>query len=137
MENVFPFQTMLDLHKIRDYVSTHHCLSAAIIGDGHLALKAVESLHKFGLQLNIIHSQPRICPDFDSDIANVILSELVKNGIQIHLDARIQRIGMGVVEDGFVVTLANKSSVPADLVILATDLTPRIEIAKASGLACM
>jgi NAD(P)H-nitrite reductase large subunit len=67
----------------------------------------------------------------------VILSELVKNGIQIHLDARIQRISMGVVEDGFVVTLANKSSVPADLVILATDLTPRIEIAKASGLACM
>jgi NADPH-dependent 2,4-dienoyl-CoA reductase/sulfur reductase-like enzyme len=37
MENVFPFQTMLDLHKIRDYVSTYHCLSAAIIGDRYVA----------------------------------------------------------------------------------------------------
>ncbi|KAJ5368975.1 uncharacterized protein N7496_008735 [Penicillium cataractarum] len=134
-ENVFPFRTMLDLHKIRDYVSTHHCRSAAVIGGGYIALKAVESLYQFGLQLSIIQCQPRLCQDFDSDIANVILSELVKNGIQIHLGAKIQRIGIGVTEDGIFVTLANESSIPADLVIVATDLTPRTEIAKASGLA--
>jgi NADPH-dependent 2,4-dienoyl-CoA reductase/sulfur reductase-like enzyme/rhodanese-related sulfurtransferase len=135
-ENVFPFQTMLDLHKIRDYVSTHCCRSAAIIGGGYVALKAVETLHNFGLQISIIHSQARAFQDFDFDMANVIMSELIKNGIRVHLGAKLQRIGIGVVEDGFVVILANESSVPADLVIIATDLTPRTEIARDSGLKC-
>jgi NADPH-dependent 2,4-dienoyl-CoA reductase/sulfur reductase-like enzyme/rhodanese-related sulfurtransferase len=135
-ENVFRFQTMLDLHNIRDYVSGHFCKSAVIIGGGYVALKAVEALHNFGLRISIIHFQNRICQDFDPDIANMVQTELVKNGVKLHSNAKIQRIYIGTAEDSRVVTLVNGPSVPADLVIIATDLTPRTEIAKESGLEC-
>ncbi|KAJ5881226.1 uncharacterized protein N7473_012279 [Penicillium subrubescens] len=135
-EHVFRFQTMLDLHKIRDYVSGHFFKSAAIIGGGYVALKAVEALHNFGLRISIIHFQNRICQDFDPDIANLIQSELVKNGVHLHLNAKIQRIDIGTAEDSRVVTLVNGPSVPADLVIIATDLAPCTEITKQSGLEC-
>jgi NADPH-dependent 2,4-dienoyl-CoA reductase/sulfur reductase-like enzyme/rhodanese-related sulfurtransferase len=135
-ENVFRFQTMLDLHNIRDYVSGHFCKSAVIIGGGYVALKAVEALHNFGLRISIIHFQNRICQDFDPDIANMVQTELVKNGVKLHSNAKIQRIYIGTAEDSRVVTLVDGPSVPADLVIIATDLTPRTEIAKESGLEC-
>jgi NADPH-dependent 2,4-dienoyl-CoA reductase/sulfur reductase-like enzyme/rhodanese-related sulfurtransferase len=135
-ENVFRFQTMLDLHEIRDYVSSHWCKSAVIIGGGYVALKAVESLHNFGLRISIIHFQNRICQDFDPDMANMIQSELVKNRVQLYLNAKIQRIGIGAAEDSRIVTLVNGPSVPADLVIIATDLTPRTKVATQSGLEC-
>lgn len=135
-ENVFRFQTMLDLHKIRDYVSSHWCKSAVIIGGGYVALKAVEALHNFGLRTSIIHFQNRICEDFDPDIANLIQSELVKNGVELHMNAKIQRIDIGVAEDSRTVALVNGPSVPADLVIIATDLTPCTKVATESGLEC-
>lgn len=134
--NVFLFQTMLDLHKIKHYVSNHPCRSAVILGGGYVALKAVESLHNFGLRLSIVHSGNRLAQDFDPDIANFIKSELVKNGVQLHFDANIQHIGEGVVEDSCVVTLANESNIPADLVIIATELQPCTDVAIESGLAC-
>jgi rhodanese-related sulfurtransferase len=99
-------------------------------------LKAVEALHNFGLRISIIHFQNRICQDFDPDIANMVQTELVKNGVKLHSNAKIQRIYIGTAEDSRVVTLVDGPSVPADLVIIATDLTPRTEIAKESGLEC-
>jgi NADPH-dependent 2,4-dienoyl-CoA reductase/sulfur reductase-like enzyme len=107
-----------------------------IIGGGYVALKAVEALHNFGLRISIIHFQNRICQDFDPDIANMVQTELVKNGVKLHSNAKIQRIYIGTAEDSRVVTLVDGPSVPADLVIIATDLTPRTEIAKESGLEC-
>jgi NADPH-dependent 2,4-dienoyl-CoA reductase/sulfur reductase-like enzyme/rhodanese-related sulfurtransferase len=134
--NAFVFQTMLDLERIKKYVSEKGCRSAAILGGGYLALKAVESLFSFGLSISIIHAQERICQDFDPDLANFVQSELTKNGIQLHLNANIPNIALGIAEDRCFVTLANEYNVPADLVVVATGSTPRIEIAKDSDLKC-
>lgn len=134
--NVLSFQTMLDLHKIKHYVSNHPCRSAVVLGGGYVALKAVESMHNFGLRVSIVHSGNCLAQDFDPDIAKIIKSELVKNRVQLHCNANIQYIGEGVVEDGCVVTLANESTIPADVVIIATDLQPCTDIATESGLAC-
>lgn len=134
--NVFLFQTMLDLERIKNYISEKGCRSAAILGGGYLALKAVESLFSFGLGISIIHAQERICQDFDPDLANFVQSELTKNGIQLHVNANIPNIALSNAEDGCFVTLANEYNVPADLVVVATGSTPRIEIAKGSDLKC-
>lgn len=134
--NVFSFQTLLDLERIEDYVKTNVCHSVAVLGGGHLTLKAVEALHSFGLRMSILSTQDRFCEDFDSDIAGIVQSELFKNGVRIYTSARIRHIGLDVVEDGCVVTLDDGSAVPADLVVVANGLAPRIKIAKAAGLLC-
>ncbi|KAJ6028029.1 hypothetical protein N7540_003605 [Penicillium herquei] len=135
-DNVFAFQTMLDLQKIKDYTIKNPCRSAAILGGGYFALKAVESLYPFGLRLSIIHTEGRICQDFDPDFANIVRSELTKNSIQLHLNANIRNIGTTVLKEGCFVTLANESIIPADLVVIATSLTPRKDVAERSGLRC-
>ncbi|KAJ6133710.1 hypothetical protein N7523_000032 [Penicillium sp. IBT 18751x] len=134
--NVFSFQTMADLERINKYVQANRCRSAVIIGGEYLALKSLESLYHFGLHVNVVHAQERIFEDFDVDIANLIQSELTKNGIQFHRNATIQEICPGNSEGGCVVTLASDISIPADVIVLATGLTPRIEVAKDSGLEC-
>ena len=63
-------------------------------------------------------------------------SELTKGGIQLYLNVNIRSIALGVVENGCFVTLDNDCDVPADLVIVAIGLNPRIEIAKQAGLEC-
>ena len=134
--NVFPFQTMLGLEQIKSYIADNRCRSAVILGGGYLALKAVECLYNFGLRMSIIHVHERICQDFDPDIANLVQSELRKNGIQLHLNARILKIAHDTVGEGCSVALDTEARVPADLIVVATGLTPCIEIAKESGLEC-
>jgi NADPH-dependent 2,4-dienoyl-CoA reductase/sulfur reductase-like enzyme/rhodanese-related sulfurtransferase len=133
--NVFAFRTMLDLEQIKNYVKANVCHSVAVLGSGYLALKAVEALYSFGLRISVINTQDRLCEDFDPDIAGFVQSELTKNGVRIFKNAKIENIGLGLVEDGCVVTLVD-SIVPADLVVVANGLAPRIEIAKAAGLLC-
>ncbi|KAJ5771785.1 hypothetical protein N7520_002314 [Penicillium odoratum] len=135
-ENVFSLQMMLDLQRIKDYTAKNHCRSAAILGGGYFALKAVESLSYFGLRLSIIHTEGRMCQDFDPDFANIVQTELIRHEVQVHLNANILNIGAGVLEDGCIVTLANESNISADIVIIATSLTPRKDIAESSGLLC-
>lgn len=134
--NVFTFQTLLDLEQIKNYIEANVCHYVAVLGSGYLALKAVEALYSFGLRISIISTQDRLCEDFDPDIAELVQSELAKNGARIYTNAGIRHIGLGLVEDGCVVTLDDDSAVPADLVIVANRLAPRIEIAKAAGLLC-
>lgn len=134
--NVFSFQTMLDLERIKTFVQEKRCRSAVIHGGEYLALKAVESLYHFGLHISIVHAQECIFEDFDFDIAHLIQSELIKNGVQFYRNATIQKISLGITEDDCVVTLVNELNIPADLIVSATGLTPRIDIARDSGLEC-
>lgn len=134
--NVFSFQTMLGLEQIKRYIADNRCTSAVILGGGYLALKAVESLYNFGLRMSIIHVHERICEDFDPDIGNFVQSELRKNGIQLYLNARVRNIAHDTIDEGYSAILDNEAHVPADLIVVATGVTPRIEIAKESGLEC-
>lgn len=136
--NVFPFQTMLDLYRIREYISHNRCRSLAILGGGYLAFKALECLYNFGLRINIIHAQNRICEGFDTDIAHCMQSELrQKPGVQLHLNVNVRTIARALTTDsGYAVILSNGSSVPADLVVLATDLTPWIQTVEDAHLHC-
>jgi len=134
--NVFPFQTMLDLEKIKNYIFANGCRSVVVLGGGYLALKAVESLYNFGLPISLIHDQERICEDFDRDFANLLQTELLKNGVQLHLNTSALKIAPGIVDDGCFVTLSNNLNVPADIVVVGTGLAPRIKVAEASQIKC-
>jgi len=133
--NVFAFRTMLDLERIKDYVYENRCQSAVILGGGYLALKALGSLYSFGLRVSIIHDQAHIFAELDSDLAEILQSELTRNDIQLHLNARIRKIALDIVGDGYFVA-TDESNVPADIVVVATGLSPLIEMAKSSGLEC-
>lgn len=135
--NVFSFQTMLDLQHIRDYISANRCQAATILGGGYLAFKALECLYNFGLRISLIHTQSRVCEGFDNDIANCVQLELGKDkGIKLYLNANVQKIASLTANSDYVVTLSNGSTIPADIVVVATDLTPRIQTAKDAHIDC-
>jgi rhodanese-related sulfurtransferase len=127
---------MLDLEQIKNYISGNLCRSAVVIGGGYLALKAVESLYNFGLPISLIHNQEHVFEDFDTDIANLVQSELLKQGVHLYLNASVRKIAPGIVEDSCFVTCTNDLNIAADLVVVAIGLTPRTEIAKDSGIEC-
>lgn len=135
--NVFSFRTMLDLQRIRDYISVNRCRTAAILGGGYLAFKALECLYNFGLRISIIHAQSRVCEGFDNDIANCLQQELRREkGIELYCNANVQKIAPLAADSDCVVTLSNGSTIPADIVVVATDLTPRIQTAKDAHIDC-
>ena len=134
--NVFTFQTMLDLEQIKDYVYENRCQSAAILGGGYLALKALECLYNFGLRISIIHDQAHIFSELDTDLANLLQSNLTQNGIQLRLNANILNIASGAFENDCFVTIEGDANVRADLVVVATSLSPLVKIAKNSGIQC-
>lgn len=135
-DNVFPFQTMLDLEKIKNHIFENHSQSAAVIGGGYLALKALESLYNFGLRISVIHDRERLCEDFDTEFANFVQTELLKHDISVHLNTSVEKIALGTVEDGCFVTLANDLAVPADIVVVAIGLSPEICVARDSAIKC-
>ncbi|KAJ5166084.1 hypothetical protein N7492_006380 [Penicillium capsulatum] len=134
--HIFPFRTTLDLDQIKNYIFKHHSQSAVIIGGEYLALKAVESLYDFGLSINLVYDKDRLCEDFDTEFASLIQDELREHKVRLHPNTRVRNIAPGIVDDGYVVTLANDLAIPTDLVVIAIGVTPRTTIAKASGINC-
>lgn len=134
-DKVFPLQTPADLQAIRSFVVKNDCREVVILGGAFTGLKAVESLHSFGLHVRVVEAGDRLCPEFDPDFATIIQKELVKRGVGIHLGrGECQTIAETEDSDRCRIEFHDGSSFSADLVVVATEPEPRVQHAKNAGL---
>jgi nitrite reductase (NADH) large subunit len=142
---VFVYRTIADCLAMREHARAGG--SAIVLGGGLLGLEAAKALSDGGLHVTVVHASATLMNAQLDPMAGEMLARQVEGfGIFVKLGCTIESIhGEGPdndvalepgPRDGAVesVTLDDGKRLPADMVVLACGVRPRVDVAKASGL---
>ncbi len=141
LPGVFVYRTIDDVAAIRGYVEKLRAerggvLRGAVLGGGLLGLEAAGALQELGLVSTVIQAGPRLMNVQVDEAGGTALKRLVEQlGVQVKLDAVTERFTPA--RSGAVgsVRFADGAELATDVVIIATGVRPRDELARAAGLA--
>lgn len=104
----------------------------AIVGGGYIGLELAEALRALGKMVIMFEMMPHVLPTtFDEDMAKLIQEELIRNGVELHLNEGVVALeGNG----GFVKRIVTKAGeYDVDRVFLAVGVRPDTELAVKAG----
>ncbi len=109
--------------------------TAVVVGGGLLGLETGNALLNIGMQVHVVHRNPRLMNrQLDKEASDILKARLEQRGFHFHLSSSVQSVQGEVLIAQ--VRLDHGETIDADLVITATGTVPRIELARAAGLAC-
>src|SRR6188474_2853722 len=137
LPGVFVYRTLDDVAEIRGYVETLRAerggvLRGAVLGGGLLGLEAAGALQELGLTATVIQSGPRLMNVQVDEAGGVALKRLVeKLGVKVLVNHRSEKFTKGKTGAVGGVSFDDGGQLLADVVIVATGVRPRDELARA------
>lgn len=103
--------------------------TAVIIGAGFIGIETAENLHSLGFRVTLIHRAEHILTPLDVEMSAYLEQNLRQHGVEVLTSTMVTNIGADTV------TTDSGHVLPADLVISAVGVTPRVELARQAGIA--
>ena len=129
---VMSFRTLNDVERMQALASAGK--TALVIGGGFLGLEAAEGLRKQGMKVTLIHRSEYILNrQLDQVASSLLKEELTERGLSILTKSELSTISTQF-NKVTGVTLTNGSTLDTDLIVFATGIAPRIELAKTCSL---
>lgn len=131
LPGVATFRDVADVALFRTVAATG--ARVVVIGGGLLGLEAAYGLARIGGRVTVLHLADRLMErQLDREGASLLAAEIAARGIDIRLNCTAERfVGEERVE---AVELTDGSTIPADLVVVAIGVRPRVGLAVAAGL---
>mgnify|MGYP000265225736 CR=1 FL=1 len=109
--------------------------NAVVVGGGLIGIEAAEVLHSRGVHVAMLVREPAFYRKvFPEEESTMVTQHISRQGIELRCSTELEKIVAG--ENGGRVDHVISSSgehIQADIVILATGVKPRIDLARASG----
>ena len=102
--------------------------SAIVVGGGFIGLELAENLVHRGISTTLVEALPQLMPTLDVEMAWPLVERARFRGLDVRLSAQVQAI----TESG--VTLADGSTLDADMTVVAVGARPNVELAVEAGL---
>jgi nitrite reductase (NADH) large subunit len=133
LAGVFNFRSIDDVDGMLRQVATAR--EAVVIGGGLLGLEAANGLVRQGLAVTVVHLRDRVMDrQLDEEAAGLLRASMEQRGVRFLLSARTEAFeGDGAVER---VRLEDGRVIPAQLVVVASGITPRTQLARDCGVKC-
>jgi NADPH-dependent 2,4-dienoyl-CoA reductase/sulfur reductase-like enzyme/rhodanese-related sulfurtransferase len=128
IERAFVLRDVEDAVKIKKQVDSFNHQSAVILGAGFIGIELAENLVHRGVKTTVVQLGPTVLSQFDSEIVEPFQAHLVKNGIDLVLNASATEIGLHSVK------LSNGQEIPVDFVVSAVGVVPDHHLAVDAGL---
>lgn len=133
LPGVFLFATWEDVRAIKRYLARCPVKRAVVIGGGLVGLKAAEGLAALGIGVGLVELQDHLLPAvLDREGGEVLAAALAEKGWKFFFGRRVTAIKGAEKVCG--VALDDGTVLPADLVITAAGMVPRVALAKEAGL---
>ncbi|WP_218139224.1 nitrite reductase large subunit NirB [Propionibacterium cyclohexanicum] len=139
MAGCFVYRTIDDVCALRDWVREHErrldrTVRGAVVGGGLLGLEAAGALHGMGVETTVVEFADRLMPlQVDQAGGQALVRMIEQLGVQVRTStASKQLLGddTGVTRMEF----ADGSGLDVDVVVFATGVRPRDELARQAGL---
>ncbi|HEY2513768.1 MAG TPA: FAD-dependent oxidoreductase [Polyangiaceae bacterium] len=128
---VFVYRTMSDCVRMRAHARAGD--NAIVVGGGLLGLEAAKVLSDQGLHVTIVHLAPILMnTQLDTLAGSMLRRQIERCGIFVRLGRTVEAVYGDDVLGG--VILDDGTTLPADMVVLACGVRPRVEVARASGI---
>ena len=130
---VFVYRTGQDIANIRGAATSAR--SGIVIGGGLLGLEAARVLLDAGLAVHIVEaSDTLLSRQLDSESGRLLDDQVRALGVETHLGYRLQSIEK--VDSRLRLHFQDGIALTGDVVVMATGIRPRDELAQAAGLRC-
>jgi nitrite reductase (NADH) large subunit len=154
---VFAYRTLEDARRIAERARTlaRERARAVVIGSGLLGIEVGQAIAELGCGVTLIEAAPQLLPrQLDPVTAGIAAQLLSEAGFELFVGQRVERILLTsemrplrptrgsppeaalVPDTRLRVMLASGHAVDCGMVVLASGVKPRDELARASGLAC-
>jgi len=131
-DGVFTFKSFDDFMKIHEIAQKKNG-NAVVIGGGVIGVEVAYALKKMGWNVYLIEFFDRVLPRLlDPEPASIVKDVMETNGIHVFTSEKVERI-IGA-ERKIDAVITNKRKINCDIVILATGMRPRTELAKEAGI---
>ncbi len=146
-DQVFVVRTREDMQKIR--AAMRQARNAVVIGGGMLGLEDAWALREEKLDVAIVEQKQRVAfGQIDQSAGNLMKKRIERLGVPVYVNATVTEIGDGYVsflqetsaqdaaegKTGADTASAELVTIPADLVILSTGVTPNSALGEAASL---
>jgi NADPH-dependent 2,4-dienoyl-CoA reductase/sulfur reductase-like enzyme len=92
LNGVMGFKTQIDLEKIISYVE-NGLKKAVVVGAGAIGIELAQSLKHKGVDVTLVDMASQVLPNLiDNEFAQKVTEEIVKNGIHLVLNSKVEKI---------------------------------------------
>lgn len=132
LPGICAFRDAHDVDRMLNAAATRR--RAVVIGGGVLGLEAAWGLKQQGMEVAVVHLMPSLMErQLDEAAADLLRQDLGQRGIDCITGA--QAVAVEGRDRAEAVVLSDGRRLPADLVVVAVGIRPRVELAQAAGLA--
>ncbi len=134
LERVFFVHVPGDAKRMRELIEGGEVDKAVLIGAGRISLEVAESLFAHAVDSAIVEMEGSILPTaLDPEIGASVASALRSEGVEVFLSEKVLRIEAN--EEGQACRVVTEArEIPADMVVVATGVTPNVKLAREAGL---
>lgn len=130
VNNVFTLRNIPDADKIKSFVVDNNVKNTVIIGGGFIGVEMAENLVSKGLNVTIIDLANQVMAPLDFELAQIVHSELERNGVSLLLEDSVVKI----FDNGKTLILKSGRKIKTDLIILSIGVIPESKLALNAGL---
>lgn len=123
--------TLNDADLIRSFIENEKPKKCAVIGGGYIAIEMLETLKEKGLETHMIHRREDLSRTYETEISDLVKSEMEKEGIVLNLNQPVCRING---QNDTVAVHTTRETFNYDFVIVATGVEPNSMLAQKCGI---
>jgi NADPH-dependent 2,4-dienoyl-CoA reductase/sulfur reductase-like enzyme len=132
LQNVFTCNDLDTAIRFRAFLDEERPRKAAIVGSGYIGLEVADALVQRGIAVTVLERGDTVLEALEPEISKRVEAVLAAHGVQLVKNANVTSIAGGG-ERATTVQFGVGGSAAADIVVLATGIVPRVEMARAAG----
>lgn len=133
LPGVFTIRKRTDADRLKQYIDRGE--QVIIVGGGLLGLEMAASLRKAGIEITLVHRNPRLMERQLDQTASELLYEHIRNcGIRVILNDEVERLSQQ--DTNIKAGLKSGKMLYAKAVVYTIGTRPNIELARNAGLQC-
>jgi len=130
---VFTCNDLAGALALRQFIVERRPRRGLVIGGGYIGLEVAEALRLRLLEVTVLERSGHLLEDMEAEIAQRVKERLAKHQVRLELNTAVQWIDRAS-DASLVVTAEGGRIFPADVVVLATGVVPRAELAARAGI---
>ncbi|WP_423409022.1 CoA-disulfide reductase [Heyndrickxia sp. MSNUG] len=130
LPGIFSLKTIPDAKAIMDYLE-RDIHNVTVIGGGYIGLEMAESFAELGKKVTIIERNEQLAKIFDTDMAELIHEEAVRQNIVLKMGESVEAFGGS---DNVESVKTDKGEYETDLVLVAVGVKPNTSFLEGTGI---